>query len=207
MRGELPGKHPLTERLASEFLGISRTPVRAALQTLANEGLLTYEPQKGYSAHTLSRQSVSDAYKVRAVLEALACKELAASGVSPQTREVLNSCIETGQALLADKDRFNHAEWRVMNALLHKTIAEATGNEALLSALRQVENRPLASSNVIATIGADPDFHLLEMSQTDHEYIVSYIISGQAERAAARMNEHLMIGHDLIIKGMETGQS
>ncbi|MCB1398089.1 MAG: GntR family transcriptional regulator [Rhodobacter sp.] len=207
LSGRLPGPHALTERLVVETLGMSRTPVRAALQTLANEGLLSYEPHRGYSVRQITAESVTGAYQVRGVLEGLACHQLAEAGLSKATIETLGACVRLGQELLADGGAsFRHDEWREMNTNFHQTIARAAGNETLLETLSHVSRLPLTSFNTIALIGATPDFKLLEAAQADHEQIFIALVSGQAERAETRMKEHIAVAGALIAKGMAEGE-
>lgn len=203
MRRELGQGGTVTERLASEFLNMSRTPVRAALQTLANEGLLTYESQKGYRTHEVSRQSVADTYKVRAALEALACRQMDERRPSRQILEELTACIAEGRRLLSHRATFDMDIWRAMNVRFHQAIVSGAENETLLAAMQQVVNRPFGSASTIARIGANPRFDLLELAQFDHEMVTRYIMAGQTERAAARLHEHIMVSHDLIVQDLD----
>src|ERR1700753_2368019 len=75
-----PGER-LHEVKLTALLGVSRTPVRAALQKLASEGLLDYTPNRGYTLREYSIDEVIGAYEVRAVLEGLAARLSAERGL------------------------------------------------------------------------------------------------------------------------------
>src|ERR1700726_4819543 len=75
-----PGER-LHEVKLTALLGVSRTPVRAALQKLASEGLLDYTPNRGYTLREFSIDEVISAYEVRAVLEGLAARLSAERGL------------------------------------------------------------------------------------------------------------------------------
>lgn len=60
---------PVKEVLLAETLGISRAPVREALQTLIQEGLITSEPQKGKQVRKLTAKEIHDSYIVGGILE------------------------------------------------------------------------------------------------------------------------------------------
>ena len=89
LSGKFPESPTLTERVASEYLGMSRTPVRTALHTLANEGLLVYQAQRGYQVREISQKSILNAYQVRAVLEGQACREVSMKGLHKKIGPVI----------------------------------------------------------------------------------------------------------------------
>jgi len=201
LNGEFSTGPSITERQVSEYLGISRTPVRAALQTLSNEGLLVYEAQRGYRVRSVNHETISEAHMVRAALEALASQIVAETGLSAETSATLEACVAEGRDLLGKgAARFQHEEWRNMNNRFHQTIVDAAGNETLSNSLAHVALMPMMSFKVIATIGASPNMVLLEGSQRDHEQILSCLQAGQSMRASNRMQEHILFAGDLISK-------
>ena len=64
-----PGDRLYEERLSERF-GVSRTPIRTALQALASDGLLDHAPHRGYSVRSFDISETLQAYEIRAVLEA-----------------------------------------------------------------------------------------------------------------------------------------
>ena len=204
LHGALPDRGPMTERIACDFLGMSRTPVRAALQTLANEGLLRHEPNRGYRIRRITPETVIEAYQVRAVLEGLACRRLAEAGLPAPTHRTLETCVAEGYGMLAAADhRFDHDAWRAMNATFHATILKAAGSDILLGAIRQAEGVPLSSAQMMPTMHAEPDFALLRQSHVDHDRIFHALANGQAIRAERRMQEHVEVAGDIVVRRME----
>lgn len=201
LAGEFSAGPSLTERQVSEYLGMSRTPVRAALQTLANEGLLAYEAQRGYRVRDINLETIFGAYKVRATLEGLACQEVAEAGLPIDTTKALEACVAEGRALLkVGSEQFQHAEWRDMNNRFHQAIVDAAKNETLSNLLGHLALMPMLSFKVIATIGASPNMALLEATQRDHEQILASLQAGQSVRASNRMQEHILFAGDMISK-------
>ncbi|MFX7849895.1 GntR family transcriptional regulator, partial [Acinetobacter baumannii] len=74
----------------SRTLSVSRTPLRAALQMLAGEGLLHYTPNKGFTVPEQSLSSIIDAYEMRARAEGLAARLAAERGLSEAARAALD---------------------------------------------------------------------------------------------------------------------
>src|SRR5690554_6210577 len=66
-----PGQHLVQEEL-SELLGVSRTPIREALNRLASEGLVTISTYKGASVARFSTDDLTGVYSIRAGLESYA---------------------------------------------------------------------------------------------------------------------------------------
>ena len=76
-----PGEQ-LTEVAMAQRIGVSRTPIRDALNTLATEGLLIYLPNRGYIVRRFDVQEVLDAFDTRGTLEGMACRVVAERGLS-----------------------------------------------------------------------------------------------------------------------------
>src|SRR5712691_10619616 len=90
-----PGER-LHEVKLTALLEVSRTPVRAALQKLASEGLLDYTPNRGYTLREFSLSEVVNAYEVRAVLEGLAARLSAERGLSESRRAAISQALRDG---------------------------------------------------------------------------------------------------------------
>src|ERR1700754_3421062 len=98
--GEFQAGERLHEVKLTASLGVSRTPVRAALQKLASEGLLDYTPNRGYSLREFSVGEVINAYEVRAVLEGLAARLSAERGLGDGARATVEQALRDGDDLL-----------------------------------------------------------------------------------------------------------
>ena len=71
LTGKLAAGASLTEQSLSVRLGVSRTPIRAALHTLAEEGLINLIPNKGAVVVGVTREDLIDIYRIRMRLEGL----------------------------------------------------------------------------------------------------------------------------------------
>ena len=71
LAGGLPAGARIAELTLVDLLGVSRTPIRAALIRLEQEGLLEALPHGGYAVHTFSEAEVSDAIELRGTVEGL----------------------------------------------------------------------------------------------------------------------------------------
>src|SRR5882672_12338989 len=65
LNGSVAAGERLSEVRLSRTLAVSRTPVRAALQALAGEGLLDYAPNRGFTVREFPLDAIVDAYEIR----------------------------------------------------------------------------------------------------------------------------------------------
>src|SRR5712675_2717917 len=71
LNGLVAAGERLNEVRLSRTLAVSRTPVRAALQVLAGEGLLDYAPNRGFTVREFPLDAIVDAYEIRGSLKGL----------------------------------------------------------------------------------------------------------------------------------------
>ncbi|WP_245536486.1 GntR family transcriptional regulator [Terriglobus saanensis] len=135
LEGKVTAEVRLTEESLSQQLGISKSPIREALNGLQNEGLIRIEPRRGAYLRVFSLQEVKDLYDLREVLEVYA---VSTARITPQLLDKLEASIEqTGQFLQSD-DRIGHIE---EDARFHGLIAKAAGNEELCRVLGTIQNQ------------------------------------------------------------------
>lgn len=184
-----PGER-LEEVPLADLMKASRTPVRAALATLAKEGLIHHQPKRGYAVAVFDIDTILAAYDVRGALEGLACRNAARRGVSPAQADTLRQCLATGDAILAKGVLLpeDHAPYQQMNVGLHTTLLQASGNPWVSRFTEQAHNIPYASDRVVLW---DIPHAVMLRSHGDHHRIVEAVLSGDAPRAEALMREHV----------------
>jgi GntR family transcriptional regulator, vanillate catabolism transcriptional regulator len=183
----LPGDKLHQDRLA-ELFGMSRTPLRTALTTLAQTGLVSYATNRGFYVREFSFAEVAGAFAVRANLEAMACR-LAASNINGEARQTLFDLVAEGDRLLASGALLpeNLGDYRRMNVGFHTAIMTLANNPWIVSFVESLHNVPAASDRVIMW----RDFRVIVRSHDDHHRIARALSQGQGERAAAIMHEHI----------------
>jgi GntR family transcriptional regulator of vanillate catabolism len=195
--GDRIAEIPLAERLS-----VSRTPVRAALAVLEQEGLLLASPTGGYTVQQFTLRSISDAIDVRGTLEGLAARQLAENGLSRPVSLGLNTCIEEGDAILSrgklDADRIAH--FAEMNVKFHTLIVEGSGNVAIQRALAANNGVPFVGPTSVMATYPEPleGYQGLVHAHYDHKSIVDALLQGQSARAEALMREHANANKTII---------
>ncbi|WP_037368181.1 GntR family transcriptional regulator [Amycolatopsis orientalis] len=131
-----PGQH-LVEADLAEYLGVSRQPVREALQRLQSEGWVDLRPAQGAFVHLPTDEEADQLLGVRAVLETHSAR-LAAACATEEDIKRLWELQDVGMKALAadDSERLVAA-----NADLHAYITELTGNAVLSELIGLVDRR------------------------------------------------------------------
>ncbi|MCX7319191.1 MAG: GntR family transcriptional regulator [Hyphomicrobiales bacterium] len=128
--GSINAGERMNEVRLSKTLDVSRTPVRAALQALAGEGLLDYAPNRGFVVREFPLNVIVDAYEIRASLEGLAARFAAERGLSDSERATIDKSLVAGDELLS-RGEFVEGDlvtYRRINGDFHDTLLAAARN-------------------------------------------------------------------------------
>lgn len=189
LHGQLRPGVWLEEIPLAQRLGVSRTPLRAALVTLSSEGLVDHQPKRGYLVRTFDMDEIIAAYEVRSMLEGLACRKASKRGLTAEQKATLINCLVTGDRILARGELLpeDHEPYQRMNVEFHDTLLQASSNPWVIRFAEQAHNIPFASDRIILW----SDHPLILRSHGDHHRIVEAVLNGNSERAEQLMREHV----------------
>ncbi|WP_158888741.1 GntR family transcriptional regulator [Amycolatopsis anabasis] len=173
-----PGQHLVESELA-ELLGVSRQPVREALQLLNSEGWVDLSPGYGAFVHAPTESEVDQLLAVRAVLEGESARLAAQRADSAGVERLRKLCADGEAALAADEVDAMVAA----NAELHRLVTELSGNQVLLDFVSQVDRRVRWYYTPIARQRG-------KKSWQEHAKLIDAIEAGDAEAASRIMREH-----------------
>ncbi len=194
LRGEFEPGQRLAEQQLAERLGASRTPVRAALVTLEQEGLVEANDTGKFLVRQFTPREVADAIAVRGHLEGMAARLVAEHGVSRQLQAELQACLDEGDLALAANplDYESYAAYAVVNDRFHALVLEASGNRALQRAVALNDKLPFAPASAMlpmqGTVALDRDWMLYAHRQ--HHMLFAALKAGEGARAQALAIEH-----------------
>ncbi|SNR72953.1 DNA-binding transcriptional regulator, GntR family [Haloechinothrix alba] len=173
-----PGQHLVESELA-EMLGVSRQPIREALQLLNSEGWVELHPGYGAFVHSPTVTEVDELLAVRSALESESAR-LAAERVDADGIAHLRKLCADGQAALErdDIDSMVNA-----NAEIHRYITELSGNRVLLDFVSQVDRRVRWYYTPIARSRG-------QHSWQEHARLVDALEAVDADAASRIMREH-----------------
>ena len=178
--GELaPGTRIVEDRLA-ERLGVSRNPVREALQALAGEGFVELLPRRGAVVAQITPEEAEDLFDVRGVLEPLAAR-LAARRADPAGIERLRDVLGLARTATDAEELDLLASY---NTDFHSLVVELSGNDYLGLLVAPMARRV---QWVFRTSAATRAPH----SWTEHEDLLRAIDAGDEDRAEAVARAHV----------------
>ncbi len=185
LSGELSPGDRLVQDVLALRLGISRTPLREALQKMEREGTIRAADGRGYVVPELTSADIAHLYEVREAVEGQAARLVAAraaasvDGIEATLRR-LSAAAGTG-----GRDAFQ------ANRLAHRAVVEAAGNPFLLEVFDDLWGRSVtlqAWGDYYASVR--PGIDLV----TDHADVLAALRSGDPDRAAATMVAHVREG-------------
>jgi GntR family transcriptional regulator of vanillate catabolism len=200
-----PGER-LSEIGVSERLGLSRTPVRAALARLEQEGILEEIPSGGYSVRQFSEADVADAIELRGVLEGTAARLAAERGVPPTKLASLRALVaRLDDIVAAGPETMDLDAYIAANAAFHETLAEMSGSRIVQRELERVLHLPFAGPSAFLNAQMTvPAFRSsLFVGQAQHRAIAHAIEMREGARAEAVTREHARLARinlDFVMK-------
>ncbi len=180
----------LTEERLSNQLGISKSPVREALNSLNTEGLIRIEARRGAYLRQFSRKEVRDLYDLREMLEVYA---VSVAELTPRLIADLRKSAQHTRKLLKANDKPGHIE---EDTRFHGLIAGATGNAELCRVLDNVQSQIWLCRRKTYNLSSStaPDAHLA---------ILNALEKGNRKEAQAAMRSHISLVRQRLIDFMD----
>ena len=190
LRQDLDEQTRLTEDLLSRQLGISKTPVREALNSLSTEGLIRIEARRGAYLRTFSLQEVKDLYNLREALEVYA---VGVAELNPDLIVALRRSATQTQKYLKANDKLGHIE---EDMRFHELIATATGNAELCRVLANVQSQIWMCRRKTYNLSSST-------APKAHGAIVAALEKGDRPGAQAAMHKHISLVRQRLIDYIE----
>lgn len=207
LAGELRPGQSLVETELAQLLGVSKTPVREALKTLAGAGLVTMSAYRGATVRAIDAASAAAIYDLRLLLEpeavrrAVQARAIQARAVQPRAVRAgavqagpggPDAGLETGPwaaaqaSLAASDDAAGQAQRSLANREFHRTLYLGCGNSLLVKTLDNLRDQ---TALVSALSWAQPPSWQQEAAE--HRAILAAALAGAADQAAALLREHI----------------
>ncbi len=172
----------LSDVTLAEQLGVSRTPVRQALERLVQEGLVRSDPRRGFWTATFTAQDIHEIYDLRGALEVLAVR-LAAPRLS---QENLKAHLEALYAVRAELEARPVLRFLQIDIRFHMLITRASNNGRLIHSLSLLRSQ---SSMFQMQDTFYPE--RMEIALNDHEQILLALLAGNVDEAEEYLAKHI----------------
>lgn len=182
--GSFKNGQRLDEVQLAERFSVSRTPVREALQRLAQSGLVEQLPRRGVFVRQPGPVELIEMFEVMAELEAV-CARLAASRIADTALEEMKAanreCMRAVEALDADR-------YYVANERFHRILYRQSGNSFLEAECLRLHRRLKPFRRVQLRLRGR-----LAQSMQEHERVVAALDQGAGEAAAEVVRQHVAV--------------
>ena len=188
----------LTEHMLTQKLGVSRTPVRSALQRLAEDGLVSLTPNRGAVVIGIAKEDIVDIYRIRMRLEGLA-SAMAAEKITDEAKQQLSENVALFEFYVQRQDTEHIEE---LDTAFHSMIYEASGSRTLERILTDLHSNTKAyRSQSLCVPGR------LVRTLEEHKEILNAILTGNAEKAEKLTSAHIECAMEnmLVILAEEEG--
>ena len=182
IEGRLEPGQRINEGQVGAQLGVSRTPLREAIKTLASEGLVEILPAKGAIVRKFSARDLADILEVIKSLEQLGGR-IACAEASDATIEAIHKRHKDMLALYATRDRLDYFK---LNQAIHSAIVAASGNDVLVEMHGTLQAR-IKRLRFIGNEGPEK----WAGAVAEHEEMIEALLKRDGEALAAVIGKHM----------------
>jgi DNA-binding GntR family transcriptional regulator len=175
----------LGEAQLAAALGVSRGPVREALQRLIQEGLLRSEPNRGVFVVHLDEEDLRDIYYARTIVERAAALRLLERN-NPQDLDELKRCVDEMRRAARDGDAGSVADWDLQ---FHKALTHAARSKRLTRMFKT-----LITETRMALAGGGQEPQLDNAVIDEHADLLDALRAGDRRRTLLLVQKHMDSG-------------
>ncbi len=191
--GTYPDGALLTERTLSETLEMSRTPIRAAVDRLEQEGYLQCAPNRGIRVQEITLRQAKDFFDFRIALECHAVRQLAGMTLSPEALETMTTNLAAQVDCAGKNDMITFTRH---DSAFHRLPVGLYGNQEMIRTMDRLQDMLFRSA--LTVLRRDPG--RIQASKDDHVAIWNAIIQQDADKAASLVRAHLDYGMSILIR-------
>jgi DNA-binding GntR family transcriptional regulator len=175
-------------------MGISRSPVREALQQLKKEGVVINIPYKGTYVNLLGKKDVEDMYIVRVLLESYAVEFL----IKNKDEAIIELLRQNVRDIEKSVEKKQKKELVKNDLQFHRNICNFTKNQRLINIWEELQ------SQVEILITLESVFYeRFNLLAVEHREILSLIVEGKVKQAQEKIKEHIAQALDFLKENLE----
>lgn len=180
----------LSEKLLIEYLGMSKTPIKSALDRLEAEGFVHISPKQGILIKELSITKVNDIFQLRIALETFVCQLIAGKLQEDQQRRMEQN-FEEQERCARNKDLIGFTK---ADSDYHMLLCEFAGNEEIYQVMQNYQAHLYRFAlHVLQRVD-----NRVQESLQDHRAIYGALLAGNADEAQLLVRNHLIFGQNTL---------
>ena len=186
-----PPGMPLTESMLARELGMSRSPIRSAIQMLQIEGLIESDYYKSMTVKNISRQDINEIYQLRELLEGYAFQYIFTSGRHEEYSYLIEEKVVRMCACASDVYR-----WEIADTDMHMEIIRALNNQRIIKVYENTLSELIRIGQFSVKNGMR-----IPATNGNLKKMIGYMRSGDYEKSYAILKaDHFEIGKDSALK-------
>jgi GntR family transcriptional regulator of vanillate catabolism len=191
LTGEWPAGQRLSEPQLAVRVGVSRTPLRLAMEILEHEGLVERRSRGGFAVRRFTLADIEEAVTLRGTLEGIIAR-LAAEGGPADLAQMESALYEMDGLLKKELKVDILTRYVAANDRFHRAMLDLVHAPLVKRLMRQVVSVPFASPNAffMAHLATPEARQVLMTAQEQHHAIVEAIAERQGARVEALAREH-----------------
>jgi DNA-binding GntR family transcriptional regulator len=186
LAGELKPGQSLVETELAQVLGVSKTPVREALKTLAGAGLVTMSPYRGATVREIDVTTAAAIYDLRLLVEPEAVGRAVRAAVAAPAPAGAESWAQARAALDASAAATDQAQRSLANRDFHRALYLGCGNSLIVKVLDDLRDQTALVSAL--SWQQAPSW---QQEAAQHQAILAAARAGDADLAAGLLREHI----------------
>lgn len=196
LKGKLSPGQPMNEGDLCQLTGTSRTPVREAINRLAQEKIVKIIPRKGAFVTKLDYEDIREIFQLREAIEGMAAR-LACSKVDiKKLEEIENKC----RLLLTEPDPERMIDHIKLNDELHTYILDSCGNRRFKEMIEQFTTVLHIEMNITVHLK-----NIIEHSCEEHTKIIEALKNGDEDAAEREMRLHVSEVYERLVDALTKG--
>jgi len=204
LRGDFRPGERISEVPLAARLGVSRTPLRLALQRLSYEGLLQTLPGRGFAVGEFTFEDIQDAIEIRGVLEGTAARLAAERLAGPSELKKLRTLCQAMEAL-APMHLENFVRYLELNEAFHRELWKLAKSSMLIRAIEGILTLPFAAPGALVFGDAESHYsdRAAQVAQEHHRAILEAIEAREGTRAESLAREHSRVARRNLARALE----
>ena len=194
VKGLIKPGEKINETKIARDMGISRSPVREALQELKKEGVVVSIPYKGTFVNLLGKKDIEDMYIIRGLLEAYAIEKV----IKNKNEKILRCLRKNVEDIERDVEKKQLKDLVSKDIEFHRNICIFSGNKKLIDIWEGFQTQIEVLINLESSF-----YERFQLLAVEHRELLSLIIEGKVKRAQEKIKAHILQALDFLEESLK----